>query len=1531
MSSQFKRELSINVNTNVDTKPIQDAEKIVSGFFDKYDGESIKIGINTKQAKVDAREFSSMIRQVSVLEEKINKVKVESPSMLPALKEDIANLEQFKAELASASAVFNDGSIATGFEQIMSKLSQEFHVVAADLGERVQYLKNQISESVNYLSSIGATKSTWRVLSFNEGDMDESALYDRIELLKKLISYQKELELFSGKPFTIEDAPLESTTKVAESNIKTLEYMLQGLQEYNSKVEEQYKITTEQLKRRQELIDEVYNFNWGDSTQSDAIQNVENDTMYEESISQLKTYIADRESLIEQLRSNESALFRADGIDEYVSYIEKQVQKYQGYIDELQIAKNNGKNGPNVSVNFNGIITQLKEIKNVINDIKNAFEPLTNALSAEDSALHKMLTSSISDLDTLKQKFEDLSRTIDDISKKDFNIKQDIYNQTITQEDPLAKFRETKKEARALYDEVFELWQLGAAFNKETKKNRSTTIYFEDTFGDIYKEGASSIGGFGLELGRLNQTVIKGKKDEIESAIVEMNKFKEVVIQFLEIQNRLQPGSFDASKYLTKVSETADDMSGTVEKAGSTTESTVNNIQDDIQRLEEVRAQILATVNSIQDDLKSIVTFENLQPNYAVIQTIANDIYKIFEDLQVRIKALDFSIQVPDGIDDIKTAANTIKSEGDAAQETTPKKDAFTEANKNVAESMETTGEAGKIASEGIKAETQAVQEANKQPWDKITSVTDGNGNDLSETRTRSSVGKSSLNKKTEKWSYDSEADEWQLDTITFVNDYKAFAKQEENAIKKRQKAQATLQKFMSQFNNKTKDKWTDNDPNGNYNILNNYLKNGIGSVDEIDDVLNKMQLLDAEYNKVVSLFRKGTSSMNPFVNAFNSMDEMGEKVKQVQIDFSNLKFPDDKLEKQIGNLPSLLEALQKALKPDDGTAPDILKIAEAYGNLNQAIRSANESIKTQRKADKQQTDSENQATQNYNKAIQLQNQLYDAKKKQAKMDESSSDYQEQSRIIAEKQKEYDLSLQLLSTAEDYYAIKERELQLKKELQSVEIDAAYDQKAKEEAAAAKESIRIEQEKAQAKKEADAYYKNQERAQQKDENQQLENISSIYKRYTDAAIFLKKMQSDTSGTVYTDRMAAAIEAVQKAKQELLDIGIDVNNISQSELLTEEQKKTLLEEQVKYKQKIKDIENTSSDKAVTKENKQNQNYGKTIYNREDRWHDKIEGNTRSLSELGLSDDFTKQLNQYEEAYQRLKELREKFLNDPNAANDNGLKQQFQDAALECEKLRVGVMSVFKESQKLDKLADGNLIDYQELDVSQLENIKASMINYAAEVTNGQFKLEGFNAAGTEMYGTLDKGAGVIEQVTIALKAGTNTLYAYKTGTKQVSNSWQQLGDSLKSGVKNIAAQYLGFHEAIQAIRSGLNYVKEIDLAMTELKKVTNETDESYRQFLKTASSTASVIGSTISDFTEATSNFARLGYSMEESAKMAETAIVYKNVADGLDTVEESTESIISTMKAYGIEAGDTMGIIDRFNEVGKLLPVDNYIG
>ena len=59
--------------------------------------------------------------------------------------------------------------------------------------------------------------------------------------------------------------------------------------------------------------------------------------------------------------------------------------------------------------------------------------------------------------------------------------------------------------------------------------------------------------------------------------------------------------------------------------------------------------------------------------------------------------------------------------------------------------------------------------------------------------------------------------------------------------------------------------------------------------------------------------------------------------------------------------------------------------------------------------------------------------------------------------------------------------------------------------------------------------------------------------------------------------------------------------------------------------------------------------------------------------------------------------------------------------------------------------------------------------------------------------------------------------------------------------------------GFQEIFQQIRQGVQYVREIDAALTELKKVTNETNTTYDAFLQTMSKTAGEVGSTVSELT------------------------------------------------------------------------------
>lgn len=126
----------------------------------------------------------------------------------------------------------------------------------------------------------------------------------------------------------------------------------------------------------------------------------------------------------------------------------------------------------------------------------------------------------------------------------------------------------------------------------------------------------------------------------------------------------------------------------------------------------------------------------------------------------------------------------------------------------------------------------------------------------------------------------------------------------------------------------------------------------------------------------------------------------------------------------------------------------------------------------------------------------------------------------------------------------------------------------------------------------------------------------------------------------------------------------------------------------------------------------------------------------------------------------------------------------------------------------------------------------------------------------------------------------------------------------------------------YHVTNTIRSMIQNVRDLDTAMTELRKVTNETSQTYTNFFETSIDRAHDLGATVSDTISATADFARLGYNIEDSSTLADAALVYKNVGDGIDDIGIASESIISTMQGFGVAASDAMLVVDKFNEVGN---------
>lgn len=187
---------------------------------------------------------------------------------------------------------------------------------------------------------------------------------------------------------------------------------------------------------------------------------------------------------------------------------------------------------------------------------------------------------------------------------------------------------------------------------------------------------------------------------------------------------------------------------------------------------------------------------------------------------------------------------------------------------------------------------------------------------------------------------------------------------------------------------------------------------------------------------------------------------------------------------------------------------------------------------------------------------------------------------------------------------------------------------------------------------------------------------------------------------------------------------------------------------------------------------------------------------------------------------------------------------------------------------------------------------------------ELQNGEMSAREFNKQFSEIKTTTVQSSAAIRA------AGENT----QTFSEKIGSLSSKFGTWF-SITRVIMA-------AFRSVKQMVSAVIELDTAMTELKKVTDETDATYEKFLVNAASRAKQLGAALSDTVTATADFARLGFNIEEAEKLADTAIVYKNVGDGIKDISEASESIIATMQAFGIAADDAMTIVDKFNEVGN---------
>lgn len=148
-------------------------------------------------------------------------------------------------------------------------------------------------------------------------------------------------------------------------------------------------------------------------------------------------------------------------------------------------------------------------------------------------------------------------------------------------------------------------------------------------------------------------------------------------------------------------------------------------------------------------------------------------------------------------------------------------------------------------------------------------------------------------------------------------------------------------------------------------------------------------------------------------------------------------------------------------------------------------------------------------------------------------------------------------------------------------------------------------------------------------------------------------------------------------------------------------------------------------------------------------------------------------------------------------------------------------------------------------------------------------------------------------------------------------------RSLGDELSFIASKIGLKAMiggATYQALNYLKQMVSVVKELDTGMTNLKRVSEETESTYQKFMTSAANQARDLGSTMQQVIDATTDFSRLGYNLKEASELANNALMYSNVGD-LD-INTATDDIVSSMKAFNIAAEDSIKIVDTFNILGN---------
>ena len=196
----------------------------------------------------------------------------------------------------------------------------------------------------------------------------------------------------------------------------------------------------------------------------------------------------------------------------------------------------------------------------------------------------------------------------------------------------------------------------------------------------------------------------------------------------------------------------------------------------------------------------------------------------------------------------------------------------------------------------------------------------------------------------------------------------------------------------------------------------------------------------------------------------------------------------------------------------------------------------------------------------------------------------------------------------------------------------------------------------------------------------------------------------------------------------------------------------------------------------------------------------------------------------------------------------------------------------------------------VDVKAEGIKDLKVANTTMTKLTDSVGNTRVEINKFNSSGQKLGSTIKNSSKAVTTL----------------GQDFVST----LGKVAKFGAVTaiIGAFTASFGEAVSA-------VKDLDDAMVDYQKVSDLSGDALSDYVDKLSDLGDAVYRNKTEMTESATLFKQGGYSDEDSAKLAQMANLYMNIADNEESAADASSMLIGQMKSFNISADDSIQIID----------------